>query len=56
MEGNPQRLITAPVQFDETPAEMKRAPTFAEHTDEILLELGMDYDRVLELKIAGAVT
>jgi crotonobetainyl-CoA:carnitine CoA-transferase CaiB-like acyl-CoA transferase len=56
VDGTTQRLITAPIQFDETPADLRRAPTFAEHTDEILAELGLDYDRVLELKIAGAVT
>jgi crotonobetainyl-CoA:carnitine CoA-transferase CaiB-like acyl-CoA transferase len=56
VDGTTQRLIAAPVQFDETPADLRRAPTFAEHTDEILAELGLDYDRVLELKIAGAVT
>ena len=32
------------------------APQFAEHTDEILRELGIDDERVLELKIDGAVT
>lgn len=56
VDGAPQRLITAPVQFDEEPAELDRGPTFAEHTDEILQELGLDYDRIIELKIAGAVT
>lgn len=56
VDGTTQRLVTAPVQFDETPADLQRAPTFAEHTDEILLELGLDYDRILELKLAGAVT
>ena len=32
------------------------APGFAEQTDEILLELGLDWDRIIELKTAGAVT
>ena len=32
------------------------APAFAEQTDEILLELGLDWDRIIELKTAGAVT
>ena len=36
-----------------TPA---RRPAFAEQTDEILLELGLDWDRIIELKTAGAVT
>ena len=32
------------------------APAFAEQTDEILQELGLDWDRIIELKTAGAVT
>jgi crotonobetainyl-CoA:carnitine CoA-transferase CaiB-like acyl-CoA transferase len=56
VDGNPRKLVTAPVQFDETPATPTRGPQFAEHTDEILAELGLDQDRIIELKIAGAVT
>ncbi|MET0909571.1 MAG: CoA transferase [Ilumatobacteraceae bacterium] len=55
-EGVQRRLITNPVQFDETPAQLKRAPLFAEHTDDLLRELGYDDDQLIELKIAGAVT
>lgn len=55
-EGVERELVTGPVQFDETPAEPGRAPQFAEHTDEILRELGVGDDRILDLKIAGAVT
>jgi len=54
--GNPHELVTSPVQFDESPATPKRAPHFAEHTDEILRELGADDERIIALKIAGAVT
>ena len=35
---------------------MTRAPQFAEHTDEVVRELGVDDDRLIELKIAGAIT
>jgi crotonobetainyl-CoA:carnitine CoA-transferase CaiB-like acyl-CoA transferase len=44
------------VQFDETPACLTRAPQFAEHTDDILRELGKSDDELIDLKIAGAVT
>ena len=55
-EGIPFELVSTPVQFDGEPAPTHRAPEFNEHGDEILLELGFDMDRILELKAAGAVT
>jgi crotonobetainyl-CoA:carnitine CoA-transferase CaiB-like acyl-CoA transferase len=55
-DGNARELMANPVQFDETPAVVGRGPLFAEHTDEILRELGHDDDAIIELKIAGAVT
>jgi crotonobetainyl-CoA:carnitine CoA-transferase CaiB-like acyl-CoA transferase len=56
VDGKAQKLIANPVQFDETPAELSRAPQFAEHTDDIIRELGHDDERLIELKIAGAIT
>ncbi len=55
-DGVRRELIANPVQFDETPAELRRGPQFAEHTDEILRELGLTDEKVIELKIAGGVT
>ena len=55
-DGNPQRLVANPVQFDETPVTLTRAPQFAEHTDDIIRELGHDDDELIQYKIAGAVT
>ena len=49
-------LITNPVQFDMTAPHAGPAPEFAEQTDEILEELGLDWDRIVALKTAGAVT
>ena len=49
-------LVANPVQFDVTAPETGPAPGFAEQTDEILMELGLDWDRIIELKTAGAVT
>jgi len=49
-------LVANPVQFDVTAPSTGGAPGFAEQTDEILLELGLDWDRIIELKTAGAVT
>jgi crotonobetainyl-CoA:carnitine CoA-transferase CaiB-like acyl-CoA transferase len=55
-EGNERELVANPVQFDNTPPDIRRAPQFAEHTDEILAELGLDDEQIIDLKIAGAVT
>lgn len=49
-------LVANPVQFDVAATESAAAPGFAEQTEEILTELGLDWDRIIELKAAGAVT
>jgi len=49
-------LVASPAQFDQTPPSLRRAPEHGGHTEEILLELGYDWDRVLDLKARGAVT
>jgi crotonobetainyl-CoA:carnitine CoA-transferase CaiB-like acyl-CoA transferase len=49
------RLPANPVQFDETPPEVRGAPEHGEHTDEVLLELGLTYDEIIEHKVTGAV-
>jgi crotonobetainyl-CoA:carnitine CoA-transferase CaiB-like acyl-CoA transferase len=54
-EGTPFELVASPVQFDGEPGRTRRAPEFNEHGDEILAELGFDRDRVLALKISGAI-
>ena len=56
IDGARRELVANPVQFDQTPASLTRAPQFAEHTDEILYELGKSDDELINLKIAGAVT
>lgn len=55
-EGVTRELVANPVQFDETPPTLTRAPQFAEHTDEILRELGRSDEELLQLKLDGAVT
>ncbi|HEY5853379.1 MAG TPA: CoA transferase [Aldersonia sp.] len=49
-------LVANPVQFDVTAPDLAPAPEFAAQTDEILGELGLDWDRIVALKVAGAVT
>jgi crotonobetainyl-CoA:carnitine CoA-transferase CaiB-like acyl-CoA transferase len=55
-EGTRRELVANPVQFDEKPAQLTRAPQFAEHTDEILRGLGKSDDELINLKVSGAVT
>src|ERR1700722_16999378 len=54
--GKPRGLAPNPVQFDEKPVQLTRAPQFAEHTDDILRALGKSDDELIDLKISGAVT
>ena len=50
------RLLGVPVKFSETPAGLHRVPPlFAEHTDEILHEIGMSDDEIERLREAGIV-
>jgi crotonobetainyl-CoA:carnitine CoA-transferase CaiB-like acyl-CoA transferase len=48
-------LPANPVQFDETAPAVRGAPDHGEHTDEVLLELGLTYDEIIEHKVSGAV-
>jgi crotonobetainyl-CoA:carnitine CoA-transferase CaiB-like acyl-CoA transferase len=55
-DGTTRELVANPVQFDQKPVQLTRAPQFAEHTDEILRALGKSDDELIDLKISGAVT
>lgn len=55
-DGVTRELVSSPVQFDETAVTCTRAPSFAEHTDEVLREAGFTDDELIQLKIDGAVT
>jgi len=54
-EGVDFELVSNPVQFDEKPSGTARAPEFNEHCEEILEEIGVEMDRVIELKVAGVI-
>lgn len=53
--GAPFKVVRGPVQFNHEPLETTRAPQASEHTEIVLMEIGMDWDRIAELKDAGAI-
>ncbi len=53
--GTTFRMVASPLQFDEEPPDLTRAPDHGEHTDQVLEELGLDTEAILDLKVKGAV-
>ena len=54
--GEPVRMVASPADFAGTPtAPRSMPPEHGQHTEEVLLELGYDWDKIIELKDAGAI-
>ena len=53
--GKPFKVVRGPIQFNHEPLVTTRAPQASEHTEIVLMELGMDWDRIEALKNSGAV-
>ena len=52
----PKAMVSSPVDFSETSWSVsRRAPETGEHTEELLLELGLDWDDITSLRDAGAL-
>jgi crotonobetainyl-CoA:carnitine CoA-transferase CaiB-like acyl-CoA transferase len=49
-DGREITLVSTPIQFDGEPGSMGQAPEHGGNTEEVLLELGIDWDRIMELK------
>jgi crotonobetainyl-CoA:carnitine CoA-transferase CaiB-like acyl-CoA transferase len=54
-DGTPVALVANPVQFDETPPALRRAPEHGQHTEEVLLELGLSWEDIIGHKETGAI-
>ncbi|ORU99021.1 CaiB/BaiF CoA transferase family protein [Mycolicibacterium fallax] len=53
--GKPFKVVRGPVQFNHEPLQTTRAPQASEHTELVLMDLGLDWDRIAELKESGAI-
>lgn len=54
-DGSRFKLAQSPVQFDEVAPALKSAPEHGQHTEEVLLELGISWDEIAEYKQAKAI-
>jgi crotonobetainyl-CoA:carnitine CoA-transferase CaiB-like acyl-CoA transferase len=54
--GEPMKMVATPVDFAGTPwSARSTSPEFAQHTEEVLPELGYDWDTITALKDGGAI-
>ncbi len=53
--GAPFKVVRGPVQFNHEALETTRAPQASEHTEIVLMEIGIDWDRIEALKESGAI-
>jgi len=53
--GEPIKLVRGPVQFNHQAVETTRAPEASEHTEIVLMEMGVEWDKIEELKALGAI-
>jgi crotonobetainyl-CoA:carnitine CoA-transferase CaiB-like acyl-CoA transferase len=55
-DGTDFELVANPVQFDEEPPHLVRAPEMGEHTEAVLLDLGLTWEELAELKAAEVIS
>jgi crotonobetainyl-CoA:carnitine CoA-transferase CaiB-like acyl-CoA transferase len=49
-------FVPAPIRFDGEAGRLDRCPEAGEHTEELLLDLGLSWDEITTLKAAGHIT
>ena len=54
-DGESFKLVGNPCQFDEAVPTLTPAPECGAHTEEVLLELGLDWDEITSLRERGAL-
>ena len=54
--GSTLPMVTSPVQFDGVPGAPRAPPRLGEHTEEVLLELGLSWDDITDLKAREVIT
>lgn len=50
MGGAVIEVPASPIRFDQTPASVAGAPVLGQHTEEVLLDLGLTFDEILAHK------
>jgi crotonobetainyl-CoA:carnitine CoA-transferase CaiB-like acyl-CoA transferase len=53
--GQQVQLVASPAQFDERPVEVRRAPEHGEHTEQVLLDAGFDWEAITAMKESRAI-
>ena len=54
-DGETFKVVRGPIQFNHEPTQTTRAPQASEHTELVLMELGIDWDRIEAWKEKGAI-
>ena len=55
-DGTTFTLVANPVQFDEASPALRPAPDCGQHTEEVLLSLGMTWEQLAAMKESGAIS
>lgn len=54
-DGHSLSVVANPVQFDEEAASLRRAPEHGQHTEEVLLDLGLSWEEIAAYKESAAI-